>query len=160
MSLENEIYEAIWDSVKIILGEDSDVVQAYQDTPGTTGEQITIGLPSLTEIGHPTTLQNFDEDKISLNIDYIGTIDLWQTNGLGELLRECLASFNSLEIRSFLSSKNIVIKSIQEINFLPRKKDENWVKEWQTELRIASAVNYEESRSTIESISYINNIEE
>jgi hypothetical protein len=142
--------------------------QARQNVPQPKNDEeidpvyVTIApSPTLTKIGHayiPDTLP--DDEELPHVTHYQATIQIRESNGIGENLRILGESVEKQSVRDFLNTRNLSYLSQGDMTPIPRINEREWKEEYLLEVTFLIAVSSTEESTWIETIDLINEIGE
>lgn len=164
MTIET-LYEGVYAWVRAAIDDAFiPIIQTHQNAPVPTGTYIAIsyaptfqdavgkhGLLPTTEIG--------GEGKLNQRQDEVSTIEIWEVNGNGDLLRKITQTIETENIKSVLYANKLSVLRMENIQRLPRLEgDAEWVRECMMEVQIATAYKLTSDIELIEDVEITNNI--
>lgn len=164
------ILKALISQVLIDEGGDSlEITTSHQNAPNVDNAYITIIYnPGKSRFGRASkgnVYFNEEDEADLLNgtrllvSDWVGNVELWETNGDGDRLRKITDALDREDINTtYFAANNISCLRTTDIIQSPRLDNESWVQESSCELVLAIAEGTRETTDYIESVGYEINI--
>lgn len=159
------LYEGVYAWVKAAINDMSiPIIQTHQNAPAPTGTYIAISYAPTFQnaVGRhgllPTTEVD-DVGKLNQRQDEVSTVEIWEVNGNGDLLRKLTQTIETESIKETLRTNKISVLRIENIQRIPRLEgDAEWARECMMEVQIATAYKLTSDIELIEDVEIINNI--
>lgn len=150
--------------IKAILTEQGQgslqVISSHQNAPSPGAHYITVKFgPNRDRFGRASKGDVQDDGTRLLVSDWVGTVELWETNGEGDLLRILMDSLDREDIyHAYFVEKSIVHYNQGEIAQVPRLDNESWIREAMVEMTLGLAEGTRETTSWIDTVDYSGDI--
>ena len=153
-----DIYKALHYWATTVLGNDVQVIQAFQNAPRAEVPQVAIGLPSGTPYGHsttsvPPTFANGVLTQTAIT-NYEATVNLWETGSQGDALRALVESLDLDMWTDYFSNLGMAVDTPVGIQWVPRLDEKSFIQECTTQLSVTYTGTASENFKTINSTKF------
>ena len=150
-----ELYDFLFEWMTTVLGEDVIIIQSHQDAPAPKGNYLTLDCTgSWTPVGATPSHEIGDRfDLPSPRVfQYKGSVQIWETRGLGDNLILLAESLDDTEIKNLFSEHGVSVLRTDGPATSPYLNDSNWIREHLLTLTMLRARAKIGSLETIETI--------
>lgn len=150
-----ELYDFLFEWMTTVLGEDVIIIQGHQDSPAPKGNYLTLDCTGSWEpVGATPSHEIRDRDDLPSPrvFQYKGTVQIWESRGLGDNLILLAESLDDTEIKNLFSNYGVSVLKTNGPVASPVLNDSNWVREHLLTLTMLRARAKTGSLETIETV--------